>query len=29
MLRKAMRSEGLTEVRFHFDHDGSVVLARN
>lgn len=29
MLRKAMLSEGLTEVRFHFDHDGSVVLARN
>ena len=28
-LRQAMASEGLTEVRFTFDHDGSVVLARN
>ena len=28
-LRKAMTAEGLTEVRFHFDHDGSVVLARS
>ena len=27
-LRKAMAGEGLAEVRFHFDHDGSVVLAR-
>jgi len=28
-LRKAMIDEGLTEVRFLFDHDGSVVLARD
>ena len=28
-LRKAMTAEGLTEVRFLFDHDGSVVLARD
>ncbi len=28
-LRKAMVDEGLTEVRFLFDHDGSVVLARD
>lgn len=28
-LRQAMAREGLTEVRFAFDHDGSVVIARN
>ncbi len=28
-VRKAMVEEGLTEVRFLFDHDGSVVLARD
>ena len=28
-LRKAMSREGLEEVRFLFDHDGSVVLARD
>jgi D-glycero-alpha-D-manno-heptose-7-phosphate kinase len=28
-LRQAMAAEGLTEVRFTFDHDGSTVLARN
>jgi D-glycero-alpha-D-manno-heptose-7-phosphate kinase len=28
-LRQAMAREGLTEVRFSFDHDGSVVIARN
>jgi D-glycero-alpha-D-manno-heptose-7-phosphate kinase len=28
-LREAMAREGLTEVRFTFDHDGSVVIARN
>ena len=28
-LRQAMTREGLTEVRFTFDHDGSVVIARN
>ena len=28
-LRKAMTAEGLTEVRFLFDHDGSVVLSRD
>jgi D-glycero-alpha-D-manno-heptose-7-phosphate kinase len=28
-LRKSMVNEGLTEVRFLFDHDGSVVLARD
>jgi D-glycero-alpha-D-manno-heptose-7-phosphate kinase len=27
-LRAAMDGEGLTEVRFTFDHDGSVVLVR-
>ena len=27
-LRQAMAAEGLTEVRFTFDHDGSTVLAR-
>jgi D-glycero-alpha-D-manno-heptose-7-phosphate kinase len=27
-LRQEMAREGLTEVRFSFDHDGSVVLAR-
>jgi D-glycero-alpha-D-manno-heptose-7-phosphate kinase len=29
LLRRAMQGEGLTEVRFQFDHDGSVVLARD
>ena len=29
MLRKAMVDEGLTEVRFTFDHDGSNVLVRD
>jgi len=28
-LRQAMAREGLTEVRFTFDHDGSMVIARN
>lgn len=28
-LRTAMADEGLNEVRFHFDHDGSSVLARS
>ena len=28
-LRQAMAAEGLTEVRFAFDHDGSTVLARD
>jgi len=28
-LRQAMAAEGLTEVRFTFDHDGSTVLARD
>jgi D-glycero-alpha-D-manno-heptose-7-phosphate kinase len=28
MLRAAMRSEGLTELRFGFDHGGSTVLVR-
>ena len=28
-LRRAMTAEGLTEVRFAFDHDGSVVVARS
>jgi D-glycero-alpha-D-manno-heptose-7-phosphate kinase len=28
-LRRAMTAEGLTEVRFAFDHDGSTVIARN
>jgi D-glycero-alpha-D-manno-heptose-7-phosphate kinase len=28
-LRQAMAREGLTEVRFTFDHDGSTVVARN
>jgi D-glycero-alpha-D-manno-heptose-7-phosphate kinase len=28
-LRQAMRDEGLTEVRFQFDHDGSNVLVRD
>jgi D-glycero-alpha-D-manno-heptose-7-phosphate kinase len=28
-LRLAMAAEGLTEVRFTFDHDGSTVIARN
>ncbi len=28
-LRQAMAAEGLTEVRFAFDHDGSTVIARN
>ncbi|MBO0729452.1 MAG: galactokinase [Acidimicrobiaceae bacterium] len=28
-LRQAMAEEGLSEVRFHFDHDGSTVLVRN
>ena len=27
-LRKAMAMEGLVEMRFQFDHDGSVVIAR-
>jgi D-glycero-alpha-D-manno-heptose-7-phosphate kinase len=27
-LRAAMVEEGLAEVRFHFDHDGSIVLVR-
>jgi D-glycero-alpha-D-manno-heptose-7-phosphate kinase len=28
-LRAAMRSEGLTELRFSFDHDGSTVIVRD
>jgi len=28
-LREAMAKEGLTEVRFTFDHDGSQIIARN
>jgi D-glycero-alpha-D-manno-heptose-7-phosphate kinase len=28
-LRQAMAAEGLTEVRFCFDHDGSTVIARD
>ena len=28
-LRKALQGEGLTEVRFQFDHDGSTVLVRD
>jgi D-glycero-alpha-D-manno-heptose-7-phosphate kinase len=28
-LRKAMAAEGLSEVRFFFDHDGSTVLVRD
>ncbi len=28
-LRQAMVAEGLTEVRFTFDHDGSTVIARD
>jgi D-glycero-alpha-D-manno-heptose-7-phosphate kinase len=28
-LRRALASEGLTEVRFRFDHDGAVVLVRD
>ena len=28
-LRRAMAAAGLSEVRFGFDHDGSVVLARS
>ncbi len=28
-LRRAFESEGLTEVRFQFDHDGTVVLVRD
>jgi D-glycero-alpha-D-manno-heptose-7-phosphate kinase len=28
-LRDALSAEGLTEVRFQFDHDGAVVLARD
>jgi D-glycero-alpha-D-manno-heptose-7-phosphate kinase len=28
-LRQAMAAEGLTEVRFGFDHDGSTVIARD
>jgi D-glycero-alpha-D-manno-heptose-7-phosphate kinase len=28
-LRRALTSEGLTEVRFTFDHDGAVVLVRD
>ena len=27
-LRRAMSAEGLTELQFRFDHDGSTVLAR-
>jgi D-glycero-alpha-D-manno-heptose-7-phosphate kinase len=29
MLRKAMAREGLEEVRFQFDHDGSTILCRD
>ncbi len=28
-LRRSFASEGLTEVRFQFDHDGSVVIVRD
>jgi D-glycero-alpha-D-manno-heptose-7-phosphate kinase len=28
-LQRAMSAEGLTEVLFQFDHDGSVVIARS
>lgn len=28
-VRRAMASEGLTELRFRFDHDGSTVLVRD
>jgi len=28
-LRKAMQSQGLAEVRFQFDHDGSTVVCRD
>lgn len=28
-LRRAMAAEGLAEVRFSFDHDGSIVLVRD
>jgi D-glycero-alpha-D-manno-heptose-7-phosphate kinase len=28
-LREAMRAEGLTEVRFSFDHDGSMLIVRD
>jgi D-glycero-alpha-D-manno-heptose-7-phosphate kinase len=28
-LREVMAAEGLTEVRFTFDHDGSTVIARD
>ncbi|HMD47210.1 MAG TPA: galactokinase [Acidimicrobiales bacterium] len=28
-LRRAMSAEGLAEVRFSFDHDGSIVLVRD
>jgi D-glycero-alpha-D-manno-heptose-7-phosphate kinase len=28
-LREAMTAEGLSEVRFFFDHDGSTVMTRN
>jgi len=29
LLRRALRDEGLSEVRFQFDHDGSNVLVRD
>ena len=28
-LREAMTAEGLSEVRFFFDHDGSTVMTRD
>ncbi len=28
-LRRSFAAEGLTEVRFQFDHDGAVVLVRD
>jgi D-glycero-alpha-D-manno-heptose-7-phosphate kinase len=28
-LREAMKAEGLTEVRFSFDHDGSMLIVRD
>jgi D-glycero-alpha-D-manno-heptose-7-phosphate kinase len=28
-LRRALATEGLTEVRFQFDHDGAVVIVRD
>ena len=28
-LRQAMSAEGLTEVRFSFDHDGSALIVRD